>query len=294
MKKKLIEILDDLTASSNVQAVAYLEEYKYKHRQYVLKKYGRFMSQFNMYFSAIVDTGNNINYLNKKHWPDHRSLQFIIATHSMKQFYSSYSLLLDGAYEDAITVQRSIYESFLRILFISLHPSDSINIYDYKGPNAHQTGVRFRATNIVNDLGLKWSTYNIMSSFAHSNMYKVLETATDLASNGQKSAIALNYKKDDDMISIIVNLMLFLLAVWLKLFTEIFTVNYPPSEVNVKKHLDIVEEYKQVAMRTLKEHSKCKYWRQVGTDVEDIFMLIKALDDSASPDWKKEWHKIRP
>lgn len=290
----LIKQLDELTKTANAVVVTDLETYSSDHRAYFSREYGRFMSQFRMYFSAVADVGNNINYLDKSHWPSHRSLQFIIATHSIGQFYSAYKLLLDGAYEDAITIQRSIYEAFLRILFISLHPSDSFNAYDYRSSQVPQPGVRFKATGIVKDLGLKWNTYSIMSSFAHSNMYKVIETAANIANNGQRDPIALMYEKDDDMISVVVNFMLFLLAIWLKLFTEVFTVNYPPREVNVKKNLDLLDKYKSVIMRTLKEHSESPYWRQVGIDVDDLFKLVNALDDSVNPKWRDEWKKIRP
>lgn len=291
---KLVDKLDDLTRAANTAAVKNLEEYQANHRAYCGQQYGRFMSQFNMYFSAIADTGNNINYLDKSHWPSHRSLQFIIATHSIKQFYSAHKLLLDGAYEDAITIQRSIYEAFLRILFISMHPSDSFNAYDYRSNSVPQPGVRFNATNIVNDLGLGWNTYNIMSVFAHSNMFRVIETAANIANDGQKDAIAMMYEKDDDMISIVVNFMSFLIAIWLKLFTEVFSVSYPASQVKVKENLDRVNEYKEVAMRTLKEHSESAYWRQAGIDIDDLFRLIEALDGSGSPSWRQEWQNVRP
>lgn len=290
----LTRSLDALASVADVDPVANLEDYQSKHRLYMNTRYGRFISQFQMYFSAIADTGNNINYLDKSHWPAHRSLQFIIATHSLKQFYSSYTLLLDGAYEDAITIQRSLYESFLRVVFISLHPADAYNVYNYRNPSSPQSGTRFSATNLVNNLGFGWTTYNIMSMFAHSNMYNVVETGARIVTDGQNEAIALMYEKNDDMISIVVNFMVFLFAAYLKLFSEVFTVNYPAAETNIKRHLESLSEYKDVAMRTVKEHSVSKYWRQVGIDVEDLFRLINVMDGGLSLDWHQEWQRIRP
>lgn len=292
MTDDLTKRLDDLTCVSETATVDNIVDYQSTHLAYFQQAYGRFMSQFKMYFSAIVDTGNNINYLDKSHWPKHRALQFIIATHALKQFYSAYTLLLDGAYEDAIALQRSIYESFLRILFISMYPEDSYNAYDYK-VGKKQTGIKFNATNLVKDLGLDWSTYDIMSKFAHSNMYRVVETGASVANGQQKEAIVLIYEKDDDMISVVVNFMLFLLVIFLHLFSETFTVNYSPAEKDVKKHLDIIREYANISLEVLKNHDVSKYWQQVGNDVDDIFKLIATLDSSKTPNWRTEWVRIR-
>jgi hypothetical protein len=288
--KEVIAKLDRLCNESNTDAVTNIYEYQRKHVAYMGSNYSRYMNQFEMYFSALVDVGLNINYLDKKAWPKNRGLQFILATHSLKQFFSAYNLLNNGSYEDSIALLRSVYESFLRIIFISLNPKHSANIYKIDG----QTGVKFNATGlIIDELKLDWNNYHIMSVFTHSNMFNVLETVTKI-SKGQKEAVTLDYKLSEDMISLVMNYMNFLMVVFLKLFSEVFTIDYSghKGKESIKKHFDLLREYADTASVALKGHSNNKYWRQVGHDVDSIFELIHFMDENPKADWKKKWNTI--
>ncbi|HUD07005.1 MAG TPA: hypothetical protein VMR34_03900 [Candidatus Saccharimonadales bacterium] len=284
--------LDKLCDESDTTVFADIYKFQKEHLEYMGQHYSGCMNQFEMYFSATVNAGLNINYLDKKAWPDHRALQFTIATHSLKQFFSAYNLLNDGAYEDAIALLRSVYEAFLRIIFASCNPKKAYNAYTMAG----QTGVKFNATNLVdNELKLDWNNYKIMSAFTHSNLFNVLETMTNIAQKGQKEPITLTYEVNKDMISIVMNYISFLMWVFLRLFSEVFVVDYSQhkSKEAIKEHVDLLSEYAGVASFAVKNHTVSKYWRQVGGDIDKIFELMHYMDANPAADWKKQWKEIQ-
>ena len=175
-----------------------------------------------------------------------------------------------------------------------MHPDYSYNVYDTK--SKEQAGPKFNATNLVNtDLKLKWANYRIMSAFTHSNMYDVLGVLVEFSQNGQMEPITLTYELDENMISVVINYFLFLMAAYLKLYTEVFTMDYSsrPDKDKIDEHYRKVQEYTIAASLTLKTHSDNAFWRKVGYDVDDIIALVKAMDTDMTADWKAEWQQIR-
>ena len=287
----LIARLDKLVSESDTSQISNIQDYQSKHTNYMRQNYGRYVEQFEMFFCAMADYSHNINYLDKRAWPSTRGLQFIIATRSLKQFYSAHELLLNGVYEDAIALLRSNYESFLRIIFISCNPDYAANAYRYRG----QSGPRFNATNLIeNELTLDWNTYNITSVFAHSNMYNVMGDVDGIA-KGQAKAINLDYELDDDMISMVINLMNFLLDIYLSAYDQLFTIDiskHKGKEV-IQHHLDKLHEYALICHESLKSHSANEYWRKTAIDLEHIFELIKTMDADATLGWEDVWKDVR-
>ena len=75
--QQLTVVLDELCNKSDTTVIKEIGEYQQKHRAYIGEKYGRFLCQFEMYFSALTELSLNINYLNKK-WHPNRGFQFIL------------------------------------------------------------------------------------------------------------------------------------------------------------------------------------------------------------------------
>jgi len=289
----LIKRLDDLVALSDTPILEGIQVFKNKHGAYMRRNYGRFMDQFEMFFACMTDYAHNVNYFDKSHWPTNRGLQFIIMTFSLKQLHSSYDLLVSGVYEDAITLIRSAYESFLRMVFISCHPECPANAYYSPG----QVGARFNATNFVRDeLGLSWTAYSITSAFAHSNMYKVMGEAIGIGWNKSSKPVNLDYELDKDMIELTVNFIDFLLDAYLMAYDQLFTIDISShkSRDKLQPHIDKLKSYAAICHESLKGHKANIYWREVAVDVEYIFTLIKTMDKDPELTWKDEWAKIKP
>lgn len=106
-----------------------------EHLELFSKDYGRFVSQFEVEYSALVEIIDQINFVEKDSWPDHRSVQYVLAAYNVKTFYSALDRLTKGYYEDSITLTRGLYETFVRTLFISYHPDDAYNALIFKPPN---------------------------------------------------------------------------------------------------------------------------------------------------------------
>lgn len=289
--KNLIDRLDALTNISDTVQIENIQNYQHQHVLYMGREYGRFMNQFEMFFCAMTDYAHNINYLDKKGWPINRGFQFVIMTTSLKQLYSAYDLLNHGAYEDAITVLRSAYESFLRVVFVSIHPECPYNAY--KAPD--QTGAKFNATDLIKDeLKLDWTKYNITSAFAHSNMYQVMGDMIDIGIEKKQKPITLTYKQDKEMIGLITNFMNFLCTAYLTAYDQLFTVDISThkGKEKLQPHLDKMHEYALISHEALKTHDANLYWRQTAVDLENIFELMKTIDKDQSLNWKNTWKSI--
>jgi hypothetical protein len=141
-----------------------------EHFESFKKDYGRFVAQFEVEYAALVKVIDDINFVERSSWPDHRAVQYVLAAYNVKTFYSAVDRLARGYYEDCITLTRSLYETFARVLYISCHPDNAYSALVFNPPK----GVRkFNLTNFLRDeLGLdRGSQYAIMSTFAHSNSY---------------------------------------------------------------------------------------------------------------------------
>jgi hypothetical protein len=289
--KDIVKRLNDLAMSSDVSRINDIQDFQNTHNRYMSVNYRPYMNQFEMYFCALDVYSRSVNYLEKKDWPKNRGFQFIIATHALKQFYSSYILLNSGFYGDSLTVLRSVYESFVRILFISCHPEAPANVYKAKG----QVRPSFNASGLMNDeLKLNWTKYNILSVFAHSNMYVVMEDMIEIGINKKQKPVHLDYKKDDDMIGATSNFILFLLSAFLKLYDELFVVDISgrKDKVHIQVHIDLLNQYSSIAHESLLGHTESEYWRKASVDLANLLELMKSMDDKPSQNFKEVWKTI--
>jgi hypothetical protein len=283
-----LEQLCNASDTSNVQAIV---NFQNEHLELFRKQYGRFMDQHKMYYSALIGLIHNVNYFDKSKWPKHRALQFTLAAHSQKQLYTSYMLLCNGFYEDSISLIRSAYESFLRILFISCNPKHPYNVFGNK-----EGGPKFNATNfVVSELKLDWATYNLMSSFAHSNKFDVLEDMITISQQMQKEPITLRFQYDEKKMGVAVNYLQFLMLVYLKLATEVLIADYSSHKdhVSIESTYTQAKEYVTILQRVMETHTESEHWRIVAKDVLDIFTLMHTMEAGNDLDWRIAWRGIR-
>jgi hypothetical protein len=283
--------LDQLARESNTDVIKDIQNFQEKHFAKFSKEYGRFLDQYNMFYSTLVGLTHAINYYNKSRWPQHRALQFTLAAHSQKQLYTAYFLVYQGFYEDSITLIRSAYETFLRILFISCNQKHSWNVFSNK-----EGGPKFNATNFVeSELKLDWPTYHLMSSFAHSNKLDVLEDIVQVSKEAQKEPIALRLKYDEKKMGVAINYLQFLILVFLKLLNEVFIADYSSHKQReqIQAEFDKAKEYADLLMQIMETHTNNETWRVVAKDLKDIFELIHAMEADGSKKWQDVWARIR-
>lgn len=282
--------LDELCRQGNTEVIREISSFQEKHFARFSREYGRFIDQYEMFYSTLVSLTYSVNYYDKSNWPQHRALQFTLAAHSQKQLYTAHLLLQKGFYEDSITVIRSAYETFLRILFISCNQKHSWSVFYKEGGSP-----KFIPTNFVKDeLRLDWPTYGLMSAFAHSNKVDVLEDIIKLSREAQKEPIALRLKYDEKRMGIAINYLQFLMLVFLKLLNEVFVTDYGSHRLRkeIQVEFDRAKEYAELLMQVMETHTDNATWRVMAKDIKNIFELIRLMEFNGERPWKEVWAEV--
>ena len=284
---QLTKKIDELCNINPSQVILDIGQYKQKHLAMVLKKYPRFVKQFEVVYDVIVRIVYDINYIDKSKWPGHRSAQFLLMTYNLKSLYSSFDRLVKGFYEDSFILARPVYEAFIKIIYITCYSDNPY--YVISGIKEKKDSRRkFNLTNFLKDeLKIDWHSYRLFSAITHSNWYSVLGKAIEIK-NGQREAVALEFKFDQKLLEVGINDITFLLLAFLKTIICLFATGH---DYIFKK--DILERAKSWIALTEEAHSlhPKPYWPRVIRDIKDIFEMIKEVESGKN--WKKSWKNIR-
>lgn len=145
------------------------------HATRFLRAYGRGVGQFEVEFTALVKVIDRLNFVQRQAWPPHRSVQYALIAHNLKPLRSVMDRVANGYYGDAIALLRVAYETFVRLVFVSVHRDDPWGSLMRKPPPPTPP---FNLTGFVRDqLRLGWATsYSVLSAFTHSNSVDVLDS----------------------------------------------------------------------------------------------------------------------
>jgi hypothetical protein len=250
-----------------------------EHFALLNQEYGRFIVQFEVEFTALAELTDRINFADRSEWPEHRSVQYVLLAYNAKTFLSAVDRLVKGYYEDSITLTRSLYETFIRMLFVSCYPDDAYSVIG-KPPR----GVRqFNLTGFLRtDLELEWeTTYGLMSTFAHSNSYQVmmaLKRAIDREGDPERFGVTFDY--DSRLAEAAMPFLHFVLLAHLRFLVERIvdgtTITDQPSLSTAREAVDFLTY-------GLVNHPK-EYWRNVAADLDLLFKMLALAD--RREDWK--------
>lgn len=277
---------DDLCDTEPSQVVLDINRCEQAHSRKVLKEYGRFVAQFDLFYDLIVKITGGVNYIEKSNWPKHRSVQFMLIVYNLKSIYSSFDRLVKGSYEDSIVLDRPAYEAFIKVIYITCYPDDPLSVVSGRKSSS---GRKFNLTNFVKDeLKLDWSDYHLFSIISHAKAYSVLKEAIKISREGQKEPIALELKFDEELFELGVNYIIFLLLVYLKIIVCLFTTSY--NHILKEEMVEKAKELIVLREKIMSLHPK-DYWPQVIKDTEDIFKMIEEVEGGKN--WKESWKNIR-
>lgn len=277
---------DELRDTEPSQVVLDINRYEQDHLRKVLKEYERFVAQFELFYDLIVKITQGVNYIEKSNWPKHRSVQFMLIAHNLKNIYSSFDRLVKGFYEDSITLDRPAYEAFIKVIYITCYPDDPFSVVSGRKSSS---GRKFNLTNFIKDeLKLDWHDYRLFSIISHAKAYSVLTEAVKISREGQKEPIALKFKFDEKLFELGGNYIIFLLLVCLKIIVCLFTTSY--SHILKKEMVEKAKELIMLSEKGMSLHPK-DYWPQVIKDTEDIFKMIEEVEGGKN--WKESWKNIR-
>jgi hypothetical protein len=249
-----------------------------QHLAAIEEDYGRLLEQSWVEFASLVALVDQLNFA-ERDWPAHRSVQYVLLAMNLKSFASALDRLSKGYYEDALAITRGLYETFLRLSFISLHRDHPYAALDDKPPRGTP---KFIVTNFVRDqLRLDWtSTYSILSVFAHSNMHETMKAIFASIDEPEARRHGLVMVYDRHLFEVAAPLLQFVLLAHLRFATECLTEG---SVVVDLEQLATANEAVEVLMVSMTTHPK-PFWRTVADDLDYVFELIRVAD--VGSDWK--------
>jgi hypothetical protein len=257
-----------------------LPELERQHFGEFSTEYGRFVGQFEIQFSALASVVDQLNFVDKSAWPQHRPLQYVLVAYNLRSFVSALDRLARGYYEDCFAITRGLYETFVRLMWMSCHSEQAFVAVVRNAPAGLP---QFNVTNFLRDqLKLEWgSQYSVLSAFAHSNSYGVLQAMQRNArreDEPERFGLGLAFRRD--LAEAAIPLLQFVLLTHLRFVIErlVGHAELPRPEVSV-----LAAEAAGFLMYVTASQPN-RSWRQVASDLDRLFAMLAVAD--AGGDWR--------
>ena len=215
-----MEWADSWVANNQPSILHELENAELAHRLRFENDYGRGIQQFYVEFGALVDAVDDVNFAERDHWPPFRYVQFVLLAKNLGSLHSAMDRLSRGFYQDALSLTRSSYDAWLRLVFISCYPDDPYAALMHRTPKGTPS---FNATDLVRvQLRLDWlSKYRIMSAFAHGNSVDALQSLqAAIERSGDPERFGLQQSYDVSRIELVYPFLEFLVLAYLRFVVE--------------------------------------------------------------------------
>jgi len=214
--------IEELLQDAPSQVFLDMGSLKREHTEWMVANFRGFFEYFEPAFNLLTSLVKSLNYCPRGHWPEHRILQFVFMPGVLKSLYRAFDDLLEGFYHESLMLLRSVYETVLRIVFVSCYPQD--RWATLTPPPFTPKGMRrFNATNFLpHDLNIDWSwLYRPLSMQVHSRQPEVLERIMAV-SQGQLQLHALELSADEELAGLAMNSATFLLWLLIRLSRALF------------------------------------------------------------------------
>lgn len=278
VKKNIESLLFDDPSKTSLDIYNYIRE----HRRLFYNEYGNFIKQFEDFFNDMNDLVVLLNYVPKEGWSENKAIQYIIFPETMKTLHRAFEDVIDGYYDESMMLNRCVYETFIRIVFISCHPDEAKAAFvkPQKGELA------FNVSNFPNDtLKLDWRfLYSIMSAIQHSKKHRVLTEITSRQANPNQ-IVRLLYESDRKVgMPMCVNIIMFNLACLFHALISIFSNDLDGSEKTKDKKSRWLDVDKALLM--ILEANPKPGFASLAVDIKKIGRIIRTANEGK--DWKAE------
>lgn len=279
-KKELDELIKETQSDSAARTTSDIYKYIERHTSVVVSQFKGYVKYFEDYFDVLNDVISKLNYAPKKEWPQYKSLQYLMFPETMKTLHRAFEDIVAGYYEEAVILLRSVYEAYVKMIFIACYPEDYEAIFINR---KHKRN--FNLTNFIkDDLHLDWEfIYRLMSYTSHSKTHLILMRLIKLSKGEDKNLIRLEYKYDKDAISRPINLSTFLLYALLNTMLLTFKDDFDNSKIDKNYSIKIVKIDK--VLRGIIESLPNKF-SSIISDIDKIDNILEAVKQGK--DWKKE------
>lgn len=277
---KLKEELDKLCSTPASMLAHNISNYENIHLKLILKDYRRFVKQFEDFYELLAQLVNKVNYIKKDGWHVSKPVQFLIIAYSLETLNSSFDLLVKGHYADSVILIRSVYESLIRVIYLSCYPNEQYSVFYKKRDGTRE----FNLTGFLKDeLNLDWERfYSLMSAISHSNGYQILSVVKKFNQEGQKTPIGLQLKFNKELLEISMNFLHFLLWTFLKATLSLLV---KVDDKNITPKLLEKSQTVEKALEKIFILHPNQPWNTAVDDVNYVFKIIKEAEDGN--DWKK-------
>jgi hypothetical protein len=256
-----------------------LAGFEAEHAERFAQHHGRGVAQLYIAFDQLVALVDQVNFVDKSDWPKHRAIQFILIAKNLKAFHSALDRLTKGSYQDATTLTRTPYETFLRVVHVSIYGSNPWGAL----VDRPSSGVpKFNATGLAKDvLRLDWRKYGIMSPFAHSNLLEVVQSLRKIElRDGEPERFGLSYDDDPRLVESVLPVLQFLVLAYLRFVREVLIGSATVRDVEQLAEADLAIKWASFLLGD----SPKPYWTQVLSDLEYILGVLTLADSGR--DWK--------
>ena len=259
-----------------------------------IDEYRGFVEIFEVGYTALAEAVDMINFAPKDNWPVHRSPQYLLLAANVKSFRSAQDRLMKGYYQDCGAITRSLYETFARIVFISLYP-DAWSSAILTQPSNQR---RFNLTNLLrDDLKLEWEPiYELLSLVSHSNVQTVTHEVVELSKPyRQPERYGYCNTFDAEQSAAYANFLDFVLIAHLRIAWEMMLM--PTSNVlnsvasslgmALDAQIDRIDGSLYILQRGLR-YSSSSFWRRVADDLDRVMEIMKRADSG------RDWRTLLP
>ena len=276
-----LEILINEVLSPNPsQTTLDIYEYVQKHRIFIQSQFGQFLKYFEDFFDEMNIVIQLLNFVPKKTWKMNKSIQYLFYPGAMKTLHRAFEDLTDGYYDEALMLVRSVYETFLRIVFLSCYPNEWVAVFYIR-----RNKMNFKVTGFVkDDLKLDWGyIYRLMSKVYHSKIHKNLSSLVERAQSKTLNPIIMQYSLDDEFMVIAVNNLALVLGCLFHVMISIFKDDFH-SYPKLKERIMRLEKIDQILLGLIAGHPKEKF-ASLSEGLIKIGEIIRTAD--SGKDWKK-------
>jgi hypothetical protein len=273
--RRLIEELENPNpAETSVEIVRRIRA----HKVYAFENVGRYIKMFEDHFDEIYTVIYRLNFVKKDSWSAHKGIQYLLYPEAMKTLHRAFEDMIDGYYDESMMLNRSVYETFLRIVFVSCYPREWEAIFVTR-----KDRMKFDVTSFVADhLRVDWrSVYRFMSVIAHSKAHRNLKKLQEL-SRKEADAIGLEYNADRKLLQMCVNTITFNMCILFHALVVVFGRDFD-QDIILRDRSARLAKLDQVLLGQIETNSQPKYASRA-RDIVKIGKIIETAD--AGGDWQ--------
>ncbi|MBI4680531.1 MAG: hypothetical protein HY753_04830 [Nitrospirae bacterium] len=270
------EVRNPEPARTTIDIYKFIEE----HRIVAQHQFGNFIKNFEDFFDDLNTAIWLLNYVPKNTWPKHRGIQYFLYPETLKTLHCSFEIAINGNYDESVMLARSVFETYLRIVFISCFPSDWESVFnDLRGRR------RFDVTSLIRDhLKVDWYfIYRIMCKVHHSKSHLHLKKIIERSMGVKHPPVQLEYKGDKKALGMAVNLIILDLTLLFHMMMTLFAPDFD-NHSELKKRKARLKKIDTVLLGLIQSNDRPQF-SAISNDMLKIEKLVHAAD--AGRDWTK-------